>query len=39
MMRRAEPAISRIYMGFARPRNNVMGTGFAGKVVGVGAEV
>lgn len=39
MMRRAEPAISRLFMGFTRPRNNVMGTGFSGKVVGVGAEV
>ena len=39
MMRRAEPAISRLFMGFTRPRNNVMGTGFAGKVVGVGADV
>lgn len=39
MMRRAEPAISRLFMGFTRPRNNVMGTGFAGKVVGVGTGV
>lgn len=39
MMRRAEPAISRLFMGFTRPRNNVIGTGFSGKVVSVGAEV
>jgi NADPH:quinone reductase-like Zn-dependent oxidoreductase len=39
MMRRADPAISRLFLGFTRPRNNVMGTGFAGKVVGVGAGV
>lgn len=39
MMRRAEPAITRLFMGFTRPRNNVMGTGFAGKVIGVGADV
>ncbi|PHI20876.1 NAD(P)-dependent alcohol dehydrogenase [Lewinellaceae bacterium SD302] len=39
MMRRADPAISRLFLGFTRPRNNVMGTGFAGKVVGIGAEV
>ncbi|MFK8162177.1 MAG: NAD(P)-dependent alcohol dehydrogenase [Lewinella sp.] len=39
MMRRADPAISRLFLGFTRPRNNVMGTGFAGKVVSVGAEV
>ncbi len=39
MMRRAEPAISRLFMGFTRPRNDVMGTGYAGKVVSVGAEV
>lgn len=39
MMRRADPAISRLFLGFTRPRNNVMGTGFAGKVVGTGANV
>lgn len=39
MMRRADPAISRLLLGFTRPRNNIMGTCFAGKVVGVGAEV
>ncbi|MCL4161521.1 UNVERIFIED_CONTAM: hypothetical protein GTU68_011347 [Idotea baltica] len=39
MMRRADPAISRLFMGFTRPRNNVMGTGYAGKVVSVGSEV
>lgn len=39
MMRRAEPAISRLFLGFSRPRNNIMGTGFAGKVVAVGDDV
>ena len=39
MMRRADPAISRLFLGFSRPRNNIMGTGFAGKVVAVGPAV
>lgn len=39
MMRRAEPAISRLFLGWSRPRNNIMGTGFAGKVVAVGTDV
>lgn len=39
MMRRAEPAIARLFLGFSRPRNNIMGTGFAGRVVAVGADV
>ena len=39
MMRQAQPALSRLFLGFSRPRNNIMGTGFAGKVVSVGAAV
>ncbi|RMF04583.1 MAG: NAD(P)-dependent alcohol dehydrogenase [Bacteroidetes bacterium] len=39
MMRKAQPAISRLFLGFSRPRNNIMGTGFAGKIVALGAEV
>lgn len=39
MMRQAQPAISRLFLGFSRPRNNIMGTGFAGKIVAVGTEV
>ncbi len=39
MLRRAEPAVTRLFLGFTRPRARVMGTGFAGKVVAVGAEV
>ena len=39
MMRKAQPAISRLFLGFSRPRNNIMGTGFAGKVVSLGADV
>ncbi|MEL6667866.1 MAG: NAD(P)-dependent alcohol dehydrogenase [Bacteroidota bacterium] len=39
MMRQAIPPISRLFLGFSRPRNNIMGTGFAGEVVGLGTEV
>ncbi len=39
MMRRAEPFISRLFLGFTKPRNDIMGTGFAGKVVAVGSAV
>ncbi len=36
MMRRAVPFISRFFLGFFRPRKSVVGTGFAGTVVGGG---
>lgn len=39
MMRKAEPFIVRFFMGFSKPRKDILGTGFAGKVVSVGEEV
>lgn len=39
MMRRAQPWISRLFLGFFRPRHAVTGTGFAGTVVGLGSDV
>ncbi|MEM6395114.1 MAG: NAD(P)-dependent alcohol dehydrogenase [Bacteroidota bacterium] len=39
MMRQAIPPISRLFLGWSRPRNNIMGTGFAGEVVSLGAQV
>jgi NADPH:quinone reductase-like Zn-dependent oxidoreductase len=39
MMRRADPAISRLFLGFAKPKNDIMGTGYAGTVVAVGDQV
>lgn len=39
MMRKAQPFISRFFLGFFKPRNAVMGTGYAGKVVAIGKEV
>ncbi|PHN08708.1 NAD(P)-dependent alcohol dehydrogenase [Flavilitoribacter nigricans DSM 23189 = NBRC 102662] len=39
MMRRADPFISRFFLGFFKPKNPVTGTGFAGKVVATGTGV
>lgn len=39
MMRKADPFISRFFLGFMRPRNAVTGTGFSGEVEAVGADV
>lgn len=39
MMRRADPFISRFFMGFFKPRQPVTGTGYAGKIVAVGKAV
>ena len=39
MMRRAVPFISRLFLGFFKPRNAVTGTGYAGKIVAVGKSV
>lgn len=39
MMRRAEPFISRFFLGFFKPRNSIMGTGFSGVVEQVGKAV
>ena len=39
MMRKADPAISRLFLGFSKPKNDIMGTGYAGVVVAVGSQV
>lgn len=39
MMRKADPFISRFFLGFFKPRKAITGTGFAGEVVEVGKEV
>ena len=39
MMRQANPFISRFFLGFTKPKNDIMGTGFAGDVVAVGKNV
>jgi NADPH:quinone reductase-like Zn-dependent oxidoreductase len=39
MMRRADPFVSRFFLGFFKPKNPVTGTGFAGKIEAVGKAV
>jgi NADPH:quinone reductase-like Zn-dependent oxidoreductase len=39
MMRRAEPFISRFFLGFTKPKNDITGTGFAGEIVSIGTEI
>lgn len=39
MMRKGEPKFGRLFIGLSRPKNPFSGTGFAGKVVAVGAGV
>lgn len=39
MMRRAEPFISRLFLGLFKPKNGRMGTGFAGVVAAIGPNV
>ncbi len=39
MMRRADPFISRLFLGLFKPKNGRMGTGFAGVVAAVGPKV
>lgn len=39
MMRRADPFISRFFLGFNKPKNPITGTGFAGKIEAVGKDV
>ncbi len=39
MMRRADPCISRLFLGFLKPKRAIMGTGFAGIVEAVGSGV
>lgn len=39
MMRRGRPLFGRLFTGLRRPKHPVLGTGFAGDVVGVGKQV
>ena len=39
MMRRADPFISRFFLGFKRPKQAIPGTGFAGVIEAVGEDV
>ena len=39
MMRRADPFISRFFLGFFKPKNDIIGTGFAGVIEDVGKDV
>ncbi|MEL7249887.1 MAG: NAD(P)-dependent alcohol dehydrogenase [Bacteroidota bacterium] len=39
MMRQAQPFVSRFFLGFSKPKHDVMGTGFAGTVVAIGNRV
>ena len=39
MMRQAQPYISRFFLGFSKPKHDVMGTGYAGTVIAVGSSV
>ncbi len=39
MMRKADPFISRFFLGLMKPKNTITGTGFAGRVESVGKEV
>ena len=39
MMRRADPCIARLFLGFFRPRTQVLGTAIAGIIVAVGQNV
>lgn len=39
MMRRADPFISRFFLGFFKPKNPITGTGFAGTVEAMGKDV
>lgn len=38
MMRSGTPKFGRLFLGFPRPRKNIVGTGFAGTVVGLGEQ-
>lgn len=39
MMRRADPFISRFFLGFSKPKNPITGTGLAGEIEAIGKEV
>lgn len=39
MIRRAEPFYGRLFLGLTKPKQEIPGTGFAGKVVAVGEQV
>ncbi len=39
MMRTGKPYFGRLFLGLSKPKNEVPGTGFAGKIVAVGSEV
>ena len=39
MMRRADPFISRFFLGFLKPKNPILGTGLAGEIEAVGSAV
>jgi NADPH:quinone reductase-like Zn-dependent oxidoreductase len=39
MMRRAEPYISRLFLGFTKPKNRITGTGFSGTIEAIGKDV
>ncbi len=39
MMRKADPYISRFFLGFSRPKRPIIGTGFAGTIENVGEAV
>ena len=39
MMRQAQPFISRFFLGFFKPKHDVMGTGFAGTIIAKGPQV
>lgn len=39
MMRKADPFIARFFLGFTKPKCEIIGTGFAGEIVATGKEV
>lgn len=39
MMRAGTPRFARLFLGLRRPRNNLVGTGFSGVVIGIGPDV
>ncbi len=39
MMRQAKPFISRLFLGWTKPKHDIMGTGFAGIIEAIGKDV